>query len=98
MHELGMHCGVPEENCFVMNNGDVLAFNQHSSLAGRVPCGTVYTDKAVLVMSEQKLLRDRKILSEEGLVIVAVSIKRSERRLIKRTKRCFSWICLYERI
>ena len=81
--QLGMQCGVPEENCFVMNNGEVLAFNQHGArLAGRVPSGTVYTDNSGLGDVGTEIIRDRKILSEDGLVIVAVSIKRSEKRLL----------------
>ena len=81
--QLGMQCGVKEENCFVINNGEVLAFNQHGArLAGRVPSGTVYTDNSGLGDVGTEIIRDRKVLSEDGLVIVAVSIKRSEKRLL----------------
>ena len=81
--QLGVQCGVPEENCFVLNNGEVLAFNQNGArLAGRVPSGTVYTDNSGIGDVGTGIIRDRKILSEDGLVIVAVSIKRSDKRLL----------------
>lgn len=81
--QLGMQCGIPEENCFVLNNGEVLALNQNGArVAGRVPSGTIYTDNSGIGDVGTGIIRDRKILSEDGLVIVAVSIKRSEKRLL----------------
>lgn len=81
--ELGVQCGVPEENCFVLNNGDVLAFNQHGArVSGRIHSGTIYTDSSGIGDVGTEIIRDRKILSEDGLVIVAVSIKRAEKRLL----------------
>lgn len=67
-----------EENCFVLNNGDVLAFNQHGArVSGRIHSGTIYTDSSGIGDVGTEIIRDRKILSEDGLVIVAVSIKRA---------------------
>jgi len=81
--KLAMQCGVAEEHCFVLNNGEVLAFNQNGArVAGRVPSGTVYTDSSGIGDVGTGIIRDRKILSEDGLVIVAVSIKRLEKLLL----------------
>ena len=82
--KLAQQCGVPEENCFVMNNGDVLGFNQQQGarLLGRVPSGTIYTDNSGLGDVGTETIRDRKILSKDGLVIVAVSIKKADKRLL----------------
>ena len=35
MHETAMDCGVPEENCFIMDNGDVLALASETAASCR---------------------------------------------------------------
>ncbi|MCL2559117.1 MAG: ribonuclease J [Turicibacter sp.] len=82
--KLAIQCGVEEDNCFVMNNGDVLSFNGkgNARLAGRVPAATIYTDENGVSGMGGEILRTRRILSEDGLLIVVATIRTKDKRLM----------------
>ncbi|AJD90834.1 ribonuclease J1 [Jeotgalibacillus sp. JSM ZJ347] len=83
MHaSLAVDCGVPEENCFLMENGDVLALGSNeASVAGKIPSGNVYIDGSGIGDIGNIVLRDRRILSEEGLVVVVVSLNLNDHKI-----------------
>jgi ribonuclease J len=72
--KLGYVMGVPRDHVLVCEDGDVLELNDSGlSAVGRVPAGYLYVDGIVGDVG-QGVLRDRKVLAEEGVVVVVVTV------------------------
>lgn len=67
--------GVPKENCFIIENGDVLALTEDSARhAGHFHADDVYVDGNGIGDIGNIVLKDRRILSEEGLVLAVATV------------------------
>ena len=73
--DLAMSMGMPKENIFVMDIGDVLEIDAKTAkIAGTVPSGQLLVDGLGIGDVGNVVLRDRKHLSEDGMIIVAVGV------------------------
>jgi len=81
--ETGIATGVKKGNEFVLDNGDVLALTQHKArVAGKIPSGSVYIDGKGIGDIGNVVLRDRKILSEDGLLTAIVTLNTENKKII----------------
>ena len=82
---LAKSVGIPESNIFVMDNGNILEIDgEKGRITGKLPYGNVYVDGLVLGHHAQVILRDRKLLSRDGIVVVIVAIDKKDGKLVGR--------------
>lgn len=75
---LAMEQGIPEENILVGDNGTVFEIKRDSCrISGRIAAGKVLVDGLGVGDVGNIVLRDRKQLSEDGILIVAVVIDKT---------------------
>lgn len=80
---LAMSVGVPEENIVIPENGGVMEFGPRgAALVERTPNSFVFVDGVSVGDVDHVVLRDRQLLSRDGMVIVVLSIDRQTGRLI----------------
>ena len=75
--------GVAEQNCFLLVDGDVLELREdRGAIVGKVRSDNVYVDG--LGDIGQEVLRDRKLLSRDGFVVIIMSIDQETGGLTSR--------------
>ncbi|HER1400556.1 TPA: ribonuclease J [Streptococcus pyogenes] len=72
---LAMDIGIPKENIFIMENGDVLALTSDSArIAGHFNAQDIYVDGNGIGDIGAAVLRDRRDLSEDGVVLAVATV------------------------
>ena len=73
--DIGVMCGIPKENTFVLGNGDVLSmYKGKIKRAGVIQAGDVYVDGNRIGDVGAAVIKDRKIMANDGIVVVIVNI------------------------
>ncbi len=81
--ELAEELGLPKENIFIANNGSVIEFTKNTgAINGYVQAGNILVDGLGIGDVGNIVLRDRKHLSEDGLIIVVVTMSKQEGKVI----------------
>ena len=81
--QLAESVGVDQENIFIINNGDVVDFDATKAYQTRkVHAGRVFVDGLGVGDVGNIVLRDRRVLSEEGILVILISISKTDSQLI----------------
>ena len=73
--ELAISLGMKPENCFVLENGDTLILAKHKVQKGyQMEHGVTYIDGKDINGLAESVMKDRKILTNDGMMIIAISI------------------------
>lgn len=81
--QLAEELGMPKENIFIAENGDVIEFTKNSGCINQsVPAGNILVDGLGVGDVGNIVLRDRKHLSEDGLIVVVVTISKQDGTVI----------------
>jgi ribonuclease J len=80
---LGMNMGYSMDNVFVIENGSVMEFGQNfAKMVNKVPVNYIYVDGTTVGDVSQIVVRDRQLLSRDGVMIVVVTIDRHSGELV----------------
>jgi ribonuclease J len=81
--QLAEELGIPRENIFIMENGGVVVFTRHgASMGGKVTAGGVLIDGLGVGDVGNIVLRDRKQLSQDGILIIVMTISRTSGAIV----------------
>ena len=83
--KLAQSVGIPKENTFLLEDGDVLELSpQAGKKTGKVSSGNVYVDGLSVGDVGSVVLRDRRMLSRDGIVMVVITVNRQTGKLVGR--------------
>lgn len=81
--QLAAGAGVPAGNLIMAENGDIIEFDSHDGrVSGKIPVGRVFVDGKGVGDVGSLVLRDRRHLSEGGLVIVVLTVDRNSGQVL----------------
>lgn len=81
--ELAHEVGIPFKNIFIPGKGDVIEYKDgRMRMSGQVPAGNVLIDGIGVGDIGNIVLRDRKLLADDGVFIVVVTISRRQGRIV----------------
>jgi ribonuclease J len=83
--KLAQSIGIPKDNIFVLEDGDVLEVSpQAGKITGKIASGNVYVDGLSVGDIGSIVLRDRRMLSRDGIVMVIIALNRQTGKLVGR--------------
>ncbi len=81
--EIAQEVGINKENCFVLNNGDVLSLFKHKvTREYHVESGAIYIDGKDINGLSTSVLEDRKVLTEDGMMTIVLTIDSQTNKML----------------
>ena len=81
--EIAEACDVPKENIFICKNGDVINLNKGIVSRGdTVKSGDIYVDGSRIGDIGSQVIKDRKLMSNDGILVTILNINTLTRRLL----------------
>ena len=85
----GLACsmGIPKDNSFVLDNGDVLELGRDSgNVVARTHVGAIYVSGLITGELDDVVIRDRKLLSRDGVVVVTIAVDAESGKLAEKPR------------
>jgi ribonuclease J len=80
--KVAMECGLADEQILIPDRGDILELKEGKlALAGKVPSGNILIDGIGVGDVGNIVLRDRRLLSQDGILIVVVTLTKQDRKI-----------------
>lgn len=80
--KIAKECGVPDDRIFIPENGDVIELTHDQiKMTDKVTAGNVLIDGSGVGDVGNIVLRDRKLLSQDGILIVVVTLNKYEKKI-----------------
>lgn len=81
--DLAIDCGIPKENIFICKNGDTVELTKDGARLGkRVQAGDVYVDGSRIGDIGSVVIKDRKLMSQDGILVTILNINPTTRELL----------------
>ena len=83
--DLGVSCDIPKENTFILANGDVLnLLNGEVSRGHSIQAEDVYVDGSRVGDVGSTVIKDRKLMSSNGVLVIIANIDFSKKKLLAK--------------
>ena len=80
---IGINCGIPKENTFILKNGDTLTLKDHVlTRSESKPGADIYVDGNRIGEIGGAVIKDRKIMANDGILVVIVNVDMKKRELL----------------
>ena len=81
--DLAVLCDIPKENTFILENGDVLNISKNNITRGeKVTAGDVYVDGSRIGDVGNVVIKDRKLMSSNGILVVIANVDFDNKKLL----------------
>jgi ribonuclease J len=82
---LAQSMGIPADHTFVLEDGDILELDENAGkISGKIPSGNIYVDGLSVGDVDGVVLRSRRMLSRDGIVVVIIAMNKQNGTLVGR--------------